>query len=50
MSAGLIAWCFQPWVRFGSSFSHSWLNAPWTMTDLGLSDQYEQPLVVLRHA
>jgi len=46
-SAGLGAWNLQPWVGFGSSFSHSWLDSPRAMTHPALCDQREQACAIL---
>ena len=38
----------QPWVGFGSSLSHSWLDAAGPIANPALGDKREQPTAVLR--
>ena len=43
----LCAQNLQPWVGFGSSLSHSRLDAPGPVAHLALGDQCEQPPAIL---
>ena len=50
MSASLCVRHLQPRVRFGSSFSHSWLDTSRPMADFALGDQGVQALAITRAA
>jgi hypothetical protein len=48
LSSSLRARNFQPRVGFGSSLSHSRLNASWPVAYLALGDKCEQAPAILR--